>query len=260
MTTQARKFLSWLAVAAALVGVLTACGGSSNDDDIDVEFGGAISGPLTGDPGGRNVFNLLVLENNVIYGLYGTDIGGGLIAVDGFLQGNAAGSSTSYTSANSVSFFGSATGVSTPFISNYSSSTVTGTITQAAVMTRTFAATAIPTAVYNYNAAASTSTVSGTFANLQDLTGKAATLNVVGGTFSGTIAGGCVFSGVLSPRASGVNVFDVTITYGAAPCDFPATSFTGAAISLNLAGGTQELLLTAVNAGRTRGVALIGTR
>lgn len=265
MTTQARKFLSWLAIAASVLGLLAACGGGGDsDNELGSSAEGAYSGPMAGDPGGRNVFNLLVLENNVVYGLYGTDMGGGVLAVDGFLQGNASGVSSSFTAANSVSFFGSNSAVTTPFVSTYTASTVTGTITQAAApaSVRTFVAGDIPTGIYNYNTAASTAAVSGAFNNLQDLTGKPTSITITGGTFNGT-TGTCSFSGTLFPRASGKNVFDVTVTFGAAPCDFPGVTygtFTGVAISLTLAGPTQELLLTAVNASRTRGVAFVGTR
>jgi len=49
------------------------------------------------------------------------------------------------------------------------------------------------------------------------------------GFLSGTTAGGCVYRGTVSPHA-GLNAYDVNVTFGPAPCPFPASTVTGNAM------------------------------
>jgi hypothetical protein len=47
------------------------------------------------------------------------------------------------------------------------------------------------------------------------------------GDITGTGNSGCTFSGTIKPHASG-NAYDVTITFGASPCQYPGATITGA--------------------------------
>lgn len=71
---------------------------------------------------------------------------------------------------------------------------------------------------------------------------------------------GCNFTGTSKPRASGKNVFDVSVTFGAAPCSLPGTKATGIALTYILANGKRQLVAAAVDASRTHNSLVFGTR
>jgi hypothetical protein len=65
------------------------------------------------------------------------------------------------------------------------------------------------------------------------------------GAISGTSAG-CLFTGTATPRASGKNIFNVSITFGAAPCALAGQTATGIAIDYAITGTNQTQLIVAV--------------
>ena len=93
------------------------------------------------------------------------------------------------------------------------------------------------------------------------LNGTAATLTMsAGGAVAGTNLG-CTFTGTALPRASGKNVFDVSVTFGAAPCALPGQTATGIAITYAVAGTAQKQLLVAVQSStKANGTMFIATR
>lgn len=69
------------------------------------------------------------------------------------------------------------------------------------------------------------------------------TLNIgPSGSFTGS-TGGCSFSGTTTTRASGKNVFDIALTFGAAPCRQPNHAMSGIALSYPVAGGKRQLVI-----------------
>lgn len=246
-----------LAVAAATIS-LTACGGGG-DSGLAVattQPQGVYSGTLIGSP--SSAFQLLVLEDDSYWALYGKSTPSAFLAA-GFIQGQGASTSTLFTSSNAKDF-----GVSPPTTGSISASyvlntSISGTITSAAGNV-TLSGTPIVSTTYNYNAAADLTAVTGAW-SLTALDSSTVNLTIAGnGNIVGS-TGGCSFTGKIEPRASGKNVFDTSVTFGAAPCVVPGQTATGVALTSLLAGGvTRQLLLAGVDGGRTTGTALFGTR
>ena len=67
-------------------------------------------------------------------------------------------------------------------------------------------------------------------------------------------------TGTVKPRASGRNVFDVTLTFGGAPCVLANQTATGSAISYLLSNGSRQIVIAGTNAARDAGTALGGVR
>jgi hypothetical protein len=55
-----------------------------------------------------------------------------------------------------------------------------------------------------------------------------------------------LFSGTATPRSSGKNVMNVSVTFGAAPCALPGQTATGIAINYTIAATNQKQLIVAV--------------
>ncbi len=76
------------------------------------------------------------------------------------------------------------------------------------------------------------------------------------GTLDGRGISGCAITGRITPRQDG-NVYDVTATFGGAPCHFAGQTFTG--ISYYIASDSK-LVAAAPNARRDDGILFIGDR
>ena len=120
-------------------------------------------------------------------------------------------------------------------------------------------------------AAASLATVEGswTVTGLQDE--DYALVVTAGGNFTATPTDGnpgtspdpgCPFSGTLTPRPSGKNVFNVTFLTGASAvdCTYPNEASSGVAIAYPVAGGTQLILAVTKNTDRQRGAVVAGLK
>jgi hypothetical protein len=238
-------------------GLLAACGGGGTGiAPIEPKPEGAYAGTLTGSA--STAFQLLVLENDEYWALYGRNVGNSFL-VAGFIQGTGIANNGSFSSTNARDF-----GVVPAASGTVSASYVAGTSIQGTVSsgggTVTLAGTAFATSTFDYNAAASLATIAGNW-NLTALDGSATALAIAAnGSFTGSSAG-CSFSGTLAPRPSGKIVFNFSVTFGAAPCVLPGQSASGIAISSLLAGTTtRQLIAAGVNGARTTGTALFGTR
>ena len=124
----------------------------------------------------------------------------------------------------------------------------------------TFTGTPIIGSTYDYNAAANLALITGAW-TMTALDASVINLTIAGnGAIVGS-TGGCSFTGTLTPRASGKNVFNTSVTFGAAPCVLAGQTATGIGLTYLLAGGaTRQLLIAGVDATRTTGTALFGTR
>lgn len=248
------------AIAAAMV--LSGCGGGGDSGTAPSAPPAAVATPsaegvyggtLTGST--NNAFNLLVLENGDAWAIYGTQ-SATLFGVAGFVQGTGTSSNGSYSVPNGKDFgYSPAQAGSLTATYNATAKTISGTLGSV-----TFSGGPIPGSLYNYDTAASLSAISGSWST-RDLTGASIALNVAAsGAFTAISGFGCQGSGTIVPRASGKNVFNVTLTFGAAPCALAGQSATGIAVLSPLASGRTQLLVTAIDSTRTYGTAAIGTR
>jgi hypothetical protein len=202
---------------------------------------------------------MLVLENDEFWAMYGTQTSTQFL-VAGFLQGSGASNNGSFTSSN-VRDFGFNPAIAGTASANYNATakTISGSVV-ATAGTVTFAGGPIAGSLYNYNVPAQFSAVSGAW-SLTALTGEGISLTVSStGTFSAVSAFGCNFSGTMSPRSSGKNVFNVALTFGASPCLLAGQPASGIAIVYPLSTGRSQLIFAGTNAARTVGTAAFGTR
>jgi hypothetical protein len=247
--------------AAAAAAVLAACGGGGGGDSpappaaAGPTAEGAWSGTLTGSQ--STAFQLLVLEDGSYWSLYGTPVGATFL-VRGFIQGQGTSSNGTFTSTNARDY-----GVVPPAAGNVSATYTANATIQGSVAgaggTVNFTGTPIPDTSYDYDAAASLSAIAGSWL-LNGLDNANFNVTIAAnGTYTG-VAGGCSVNGAFTPRPSGKNVYNVSVSFGPAPCARPNTSASGIAVHYALAGGGHQLIVAGTTADRAAGTALFGAR
>ena len=194
-----------------------------------------------------------MLENDQFWGLYGAQVGE-TFQVTGFVQGQGSSNNGTFVSADSKDFGFSPPG-SAPVNATYTvAGNITGTAGSAA-----FSGAPIPITHYNYNTPALVSAITGAW-SLSATNGATISMNIgTTGTFTAT-SGGCAMTGTIVPRASAKNVFDATLTFGAAPCANPGVTGTGIALTYPTNTGGHQLGIIGMNSARTQGLAMFGTR
>lgn len=268
MTTFVRNLLS----AAMSLVLLAACGGGGGDGGggntggsspptqtptqtsgtAEGVYGGTLNGSSSSD------FEVLVLENGEYWSLYGQNMGS-IFYVHGFIQGNGTSNNGSFTSSD-LRDFGYAPAAAGSLTASYNTSakTITGSTTTP-MGTVQFSGGPIPNSLYNYNSPATLSSVSGSWAAVSSLGGNV-TINIAANGNLTLSEGGCVASGTIAPRASGKNVFNVSVKFGAAPCLLPNQTATGIGVTYALATGQTQLIAAVTSAARSEGIAVFGVR
>jgi hypothetical protein len=198
------------------------------------------------------------LENGTYYILYGVRSAGSML-VAGFAQGAGTSNNGSFSSSNLKDFYYTGAVLSGSVSATYvTNNTLTGSVTESTTTT-TFTASPPASTAYIYNTGANLSNITGAW-TLSDLLGGTLNMSVASnGTVTGS-EGSCTFSGTITPRASGKNVFDISLTFGAAPCLLPNQTATGIAIDYLLANGTRQFIVAGTNTSRTVGSSFFGTR
>ena len=247
--------------------LLTACGGGGNSDSspsgssqnqttatAEGVYGGALNGsPIAND------FQALVLENGEYWSIYGDDLGS-VFYVYGFVQGIGISNNGNFTS-SSIKDFGYSPAPSGNLVANYSAAnkTMAGTVTYGLSGAITFSGGPIPGSLYNYNTPASMSTIVGAWSAMSSY-GNNVSINVAS---NGTLTvqdGTCVGTGTVTPRASGKNVYNLTVTFGFNNCALPGATTTGIAIAYPLNTGQTQIIAAITDASRTEGIAVFGIR
>lgn len=221
---------------------------------------GMYSGRLTGN---SNLFNSLVLENGQYWGFYASGGSGAVVPVS-FVQGNGTSSGGAF-SAPDAKDFGPAPAATTPVSANYSplaslggSITVTSSAPPYTTTAIPFTSTVFAEANYRYNQPAKLAEVAGTH-RMGGTLGTYTMQIAADGSFSGSVAG-CNYSGKLTPRASGKNVFDASWAFGSACTVMPGQTATGVAVSyLQVDGATRQVVIAVTNAARTTGAIAAST-
>lgn len=257
----------WVAAMKTITSFLTSlfsvllvagCGGggdsgTSTGPSAEGVYGGTLTGSTS------SAFQLLVLENGDFWSMYGTSTPTTFF-VAGFVQGTGTSNNGSFTSSNAKDFgFSPALAGTISATYNATTPSISGTVS-ATGGTVTFNGGAIAGSLYNYNTAAMVSTISGAW-SLTELDGSSLALTVAtNGAFTARSSDGCNFSGTVTPRSSGKNVFNVALTFGAAPCGLPGQAATGIAVAYPLSSGRTQLIVAAVDGTRNFGAAAFGTR
>jgi len=238
--------------AVANNGVSSQGGGSSTNVSIE--------GAWTGTTSNNYNINLLVLENNELWNMFGTTSGNNLL-VSGFDQGSGSVNGSSVNASLKEYLNGSAPYAVTAV--TISGTAVAGTSIKGSLAysggSGTFSVAPMPVSSFNYDQAAKISDVQGTWNGLM-LNGLPANLTIAStGTLSGS-NNGCLFNGTATPRSSGKNVLNISVSFGAAPCALPGQTMTGIALSYKTITNQTQLIIAAVDASKSNGTAFLALR
>ena len=251
-------------VATSFLSILLAgCGGGSGDSTAPVTppvVATSAEGVYEGTISNAAVHYTVVLENQQFYTLFGAPLVGGGLIVGGFIQGSGKLDNGNMTSTDLKEFVADGTVLSGTLNTKYVPKTsLNGTVTEGPIEYKFVGSTTLTNSTYSYDASAKLANVVGSW-NLTDLLGKPVTLNVAAnGGFTGS-SNGCSFSGAMKPRASGKNIFDFSLTFGAAPCSLAGQGASGIAVEYPLSNGRRQLLVAGTDTSRNHGTAFLGIR
>jgi hypothetical protein len=251
------------AISLGVATLFAACGGGGGSGNGTVvntpaPIVGSAQGAYIGTVSDGREHDTIVLENDQFYTMYGHTIGAAFV-VEGFLQGNGKSNNGNFSApdvvdstANNLRIPATLTATYTPGVN------LNGTLAENSSAV-SFTSTPIASAVFNYNTAA----------NLSDLVGKWDLTSLRGFSNSFTIdstgaflatSSGCTFAGNFVPRASGKNIFDVSMSFGPAPCVLAGQSIKGIAIDYVLTNGKRQLIVAGIDQSRTNTAAFFGVR
>ncbi len=248
----------------ALASLLTACGGGGSSSDAVIVPPVTITSPLAGAWSGTstsgNTVEAIVLEDGKLWAITGL-MQSNVLYVNGLNRASLQTSGNSVTSSD-LRAYNFATGTS--LTGTLAGTFVAGTSLSATATASTGAASALtlapaPAANYNYNTPATLAAIAGSWPGF--FTNATGTLLVnANGTYSSTTSTGCNVSGAITPRASGKNVYDVSVNLGASPCPIPNGSGTGNALITLLADGSHQLTVAFSTADASNAGVFFGRR
>lgn len=246
---------------------LSACGGGGGDNNGNSRFSanGNSSSPegvYEGTVSTGSYFNTIILENNLFYTIYGA-ISNGEFRVSGFFTGTGQVSNGTFTAIDVKDFDINGLDNIMTLDATYTPGQKFDGSTSNGTSTVTFAAIPPANTTYDYNAAATLSNITGTWL-MTSLTEDGVTLEIAAdGSYTASYLG-CEFEGRFTPRASGKNVFNVSVTEGSqvdgAICNVVVPSTEAHAVEFVLPGGQRQLLIAGIDEERENGTLLIGAR
>lgn len=203
-------------------------------------------------------FKALILENAEFWGMYGKQVNN-TFYVDGFVQGKGSYGANNVFSATSLRDYGYTPAAQMSMTSVYGAGTTINGQVNSPMGTVTFSGTQDPDFTYQYDTATNYSVLGGQWSMKDSDDAPYAVTFYNDGTFYG-ISNACTFSGKLTPRASGKNVFDASATLGA-KCDNPNAKVYGIALSYPI-GGTnlRQLIMAGITSDATTGWVVFGSR
>ena len=241
-------FNQWkLVIGTALTATLFACGGGSDGGNASTDSGTPTAtqaiktaGLWSGLTGTGLVVNTLILENNEFWSVFGISQSGFLF-VERFDQGKGTFSGSSF-SGTGVEYYPYHSSLSDTFSSTiYPEGSLIGSATSS-FGKNSFTMSPIDSSIYVYDKAASLTEVAGNWSG-NFLDGTTGSLTI---TSSGTVSGtnnGCSYNGTVIPRASGKNVFDISVTFETGNCVLSTQTATGIGISYLLSSGKRQIVI-----------------
>jgi hypothetical protein len=201
--------------------------------------------------------DVLVLENGQFYTMFGVTSGNNLIVYGGDM-GTASLSGSSISGSVLEIVAGSSPVAGTLSATVVKGTSLSGTASYPGVGSASFSLTPL-TGSYNYNTAASISTIQGSWTGF--LLDNASASITIGsnGAITGTSTG-CSFTGTATPRASGKNVFDLSLTFGASPCVLPGQTATGIGLVYTTTSNKTQLVSSVFNSAKTAGTMFFAQR
>jgi hypothetical protein len=211
-------------------------------------YTGTISGSAVATAG-----SFLLLETGEIWGVYGYPVGNTL-SVTGFFYGVGSLGTDTITAA-SIKDFGTSPPLTGSTTATYSNGTLTGGAT---IGSRQISFIATGTNEWNYDTPASIADIQGVWSFTTAPQVLSTATIAADGTFAG-VDRGCSYSGLVSPRPSGKNVFNIVTNFGPAPCLDANSSASGIGVTA-VFGPLRQLVFVCVNSAQTRGYAFFATR
>lgn len=262
------KSLLRVAVSATCFAVLSGCGGGGGSEPPAVTRAeGAYSGPLDGRRWVSTV-TMVVLENDEVWAPYGV-MASGVLKVDSFMHGVGTSRAGTLTVPALRDYFDPWTVYQGSLSATYTPGTqLDGSMTYPVSLPYPngkagFDARSSAVVPYRYDTPASLASLTGVW--MTGLFGEHGHTTIqANGAFSvvNTDSSGgvrCVSTGQIAARASGKNVFDVTMQIGPAPCESPNSTARG--IAILLPDPSPQLVMMAVVDGNTSvGVLVNGTQ
>jgi hypothetical protein len=220
---------------------------------------GVYAGPLSGHD--YHHVKALILEDGQYWSLYGEDAGS-MFTVYGFVQGTGTASDGTYISDDLIDIGAAHLPIEGTMVASYdeNAETFNETSTFDGIGERNFAGGRIPDSPYKYDVPASIDDVIGHW-NGTSAAGLTVAIGIGENGELGILESGpnysCTATGTIKPRASGKNVFDVSVTFGPAPCEMANETATGVAIMYPLTSTQQKQFIAAViSSSRSQGMAM----
>lgn len=241
-----RSLLAGAAVTVALFG----CGGGGGGGD-DVPVKNTAEGFWSGTSSAGYNVDLAILENGEAWGVYSSGT-----TLYGALQGTASGSGNSFTANGTDYNFSSGTA---------SAGSINGTVVEKSSIRGTSSLGPSVSLTYqaSYDRPASLSELAGTYSFVgrsarASLLPATVTINA-NGAFS-LVQSGCTSNGSFSPRPSGKNIFDVSVSSSGPSCALGNGSSANGIAYLNTTTRPFRLGALALRADRNDGLIVLGTK
>lgn len=247
-----------LVILSACALALTACGGDDDSSAAPVTTPTETAeGLWLGTTDTNRAITGLVLDDGTYYVLYSQV--GNPSAIGGVVQGHSTSNNGSFTSTDARDFNMEGQGV---LVATVSGSYMVRQWLNGTVMYTSGGATAFASTYDSqYDLPPSLAALAGTYTG-QVVLSQGVENAVVTVSDSGAVTGigqsGCTLTGNAAPRSNG-NVFNISITFGGAPCYFAGQTFTGHAY-YDSDIDDKRLYAAAPNATGTDGVLFIGVK
>lgn len=243
-----------IVITTALVSIAGCGGGGGGGDGGDTATGSAAQGLWVGTTDTNRTVTGIVLSDGTYYVLYSRTGNANIIA--GLVQGTGSSGAGTFSSSNARDINFEGFGVLPASVSaNYAAKqSFNGTVSYSAGGATSF------TTTYDadYGVAPTLAAIAGRFsgqvATSQGVESVTLTVSTSGAISSG--GSSCSFSGRATPRGDG-NAYDMSLTFGAAPCFFANQTLTGIAY---YSASSKQLFGAALNAARSNGGLFVGTR
>lgn len=202
-------------------------------------------------------YHSLILENGQYWGMY-SKASGARFSPSGLLQGSAVSDAGNFSS-NDIRDFGPLVfnpgSIAAAFVPQSKLDGSLGTPNSTVAF-----ASGASAALYNYSTPASLTDLEGSW-ELSDNDKRSYFLASPAAGLAAATSAACPFTSTFAPRASGKNVFDVTLNFGAGTCRLAGQAASGIAfLWLQDGGSTRQLLIAVTNGDRSKGAVLTGAR
>lgn len=206
---------------------------------------------------GNTDINMHVLENDEYYAVYGVPRAA-KFDVWSFVNGTGMSGAVRFTSQDMLDFGSNPPSAGSIDMAYSAGASLDGTLnTKSGPLSLKF--TALAPENYTYAQSVNVSDFNGTW-RMDELAHTVGTVTISNGSVTGTSQTGCTYNGSIVPRASGKNVMNSTMTYGA-NCPLANATTTGIAFSYLLnQGATRQLVILTKTSDRAGAGMLSGSR